>query len=303
MPSIAQDLARTRTAQWMREARSGHRSAWNDRLRCFEALGGILSTYCRAPRLDDRWSQPPISPPHLLQDVARGANFSSAESVYQRWRAEQRDDALRRWAGPDPGIRPSEAFVAEAKIVSFWPYRAGALAVADSFDMSLTEVAECYLRALGAWASVDPALAACVPAGPPPCVPEDLGLITRRAFARRPAGDCRVDVAAARLESLPGILVAAVLDDASMTPLGAFNMVRDEMLRLLSEPPAPVTVKASNAMAELADRLLHRSEADQILTTGQARKLKAEIAGLLALLGSDGELDEPDGKQREESDG
>ncbi|HET9895675.1 MAG TPA: hypothetical protein VFQ44_12170 [Streptosporangiaceae bacterium] len=302
MPSITQDLARTRTAQWLREARGGHRSAWNDRLRCFEALGGILSSY-RASRLGERWRQPPISPPHLLPDVARGAHFGSAESVYQRWRAEQRDDAIKRWAGPDPGIKPREAFVAEAKIVSFWPYRAGALAVADRFDMSLTEVAECYLRALGAWASGTPVLAACVPAGPPPCVPEDLGLLAGRAFAHHPARRSHADAAAARLESLAGVLVAAVLDDASMTLLGAFNMVRDETLGLLSEPSAPIAVTAGNAMSELADRLLHRADAGQILTADQARKLKAEMRGLFALLGGDGELGELGGRQGEEANG
>lgn len=302
MPFIAQDLAHTRTARWLREVRSGNSSAWEDRLRCFEALGGILSAY-RAPRLDGRWSQPPVSPPHLLQDVARGAHFGSAESVYQRWRAEQSDDAIQRWAGPDPGVKPREAFVAEAKIVSFWPYRAGALAVVDLFEMSLTEVAECYLRALGAWASDNPALAACVPTGSPPCVAEDLGALARRAFVRHPARCSRADAAAARLESLAGMLVAAILDDASMTPLGAFNMVRDETLRLLSEPPAPIAARVSDAMNELADRLLHRSEAGQILTADQARKLKAEMTGLLALLADGDELDKPGGRQDEESDG
>lgn len=302
MPFIVQDLARTRTAQWLREVRSGHRSAWNDRLRCFEVLGGILSAY-RAPRLDDRWGQPPVSPTHLLQDVARGAHFGSAESVYQRWRAEQSDDAIQRWAGPDPSVKPREAFVAEAKIVSFWPYRAGALAVMDLFEMSLVEAAECYLRALGAWASDNVALAACVPTGPPPCVAEDLGALARRAFVRHPARRPCADAAASRLESLAIILVAAVLDDASMTPLGAFNMVRDETSRLLSEPPAPIAARVSDVMNELADRLLHHSSADKILTADQAWKLKTEMTGLLALLADGDELDEPDGRGNEGSDG
>ncbi len=274
VPSITQDLAGTPTARWLRETRSTHRSAWNDRLRCFHALGGILAAHHTSPSpLGGRLSQPRVDPPGLLKAVAHGAHFSSAESVFQRWRAKQNSEAIRRWAGPDPAVKPREAFVAEAKIVSFWPYREGALAIADRFEMSLTEVAASYLRALGAWASDSPALAACVPVGPPPCVAEDMRVIARRSLARRPVGHSAIDAAASRLETLAGVLVVAVLDDASMTPLGAFNMVRNETLRLLADPPDPVIIKVSSALSELADRLLHRHDGEHVLTADESSHL------------------------------
>jgi hypothetical protein len=217
--------------------------------------------------------------------------------VYQRWSAKQGGRAIRRWAGPDPCTTPRDAFVAEAKIVSFWPYREGAISIADTFEMPLIEVAASYLRALGAWASGNLALAACVPAGPPPCVSEDMKVLAQRRAGHRPRPDTDVADAASKLDSLAGTLVAAVLDDVSLTPLGAFNMVRNETLRLLSEPPELVTIKLSDALSELADRLLHRRDGEQVLTATQARQLRAEISGLTALLSDadDEGADEPAG--------
>ncbi len=300
MPSLTQDLAHTGTARWLREARQADPSAWKDRERCFEALARILDRW-RSSRLGDRWSQPSVSPPHLLSDVARDARISRG-SVYQRWTAAQNGRGITRWAGPDPGVAPREAFVAEAKIVSFWPCREGALAVADVFEMSLIEVAASYLRALGAWAADNPVLAACVPSGPPPCVGEDMRVLARRRFARSPAGRSGIDAAASKLKALAGDLVGAVLGDASMTPLGAFNVIRDQTLRLLSDPPDPVIVKAGNALSELADRLLYRRDGEQVLTVGQARQLQAEITSLSALLasaagGHGGEIHEDPGEE------
>jgi hypothetical protein len=90
--------------------------------------------------------------------------------------------------------------------------------------------------------------------------------------------------AAARLTVLAGTLVAAALEDASFTPLGAFNGIRDETMQLLGDPPEPVAVKVTNAISELADRLLHAQAGEQVLTATEVRQLNAEIAGLSALL-------------------
>jgi hypothetical protein len=295
VPSLIQELACTYTAKWLRDAQTVQRSAWNDRSRCFEALDDILAGYRSAHPDGRRRSQSPVSPRRLLKDVARGAHFGSPESVYQRWRAQQNDDGIRRWAGNDTRIRPREAFVAEAKLVSFWPYRAGALAVADRFEMSLTEVAASYLRSLAAWARDAPVLAACAPAGPPPCVQEDMKVLARRALRRRGASRGDIDGACARLVRLASHVVTAVLDDVSITPLGAFNMIRDEALQLLSDPPDAVTAKVNYALTELADRLLHRREGEQVITAGQARNLQADLTALGALLASAMQeaLDEP----------
>jgi hypothetical protein len=239
----------------------------------------------RAPKSESSWSQPSVEPPTLLQEVANRTHFSRA-SVYQWWGANQPARSVRRWSGPAAETR--EAFVAEAKIVSFWPYRAGAIAMADKFEMTLTELAASYLRALGAWALSNPALAACVPAGVPACVAEDLAVLATRRSTRPsgPKGDTgRVT---ARLNALAGTLVAAVLDDASLTPLGAFNVIRDETMRLLGDPPEPFTMKVTNAISQLADRLLHAQAGEQVLTAGEVRQLTAEIAGLNALLADAG---------------
>jgi len=282
VPSIAQDLTLTHTARWVDNAQCAYPDSWAERLRCFKALGDTLDPY-RAPKGDSRWSQPPVHPPALLKEVARRTHFATA-SVYLRWSAKQPSRSVKRRAGADPAILPREAFVSEAKIASFWPYRAGAIAIADKFEMTLTEVAAAYLRALGAWALCNPVLAACVPAGPPACVAEDLAVLAARRSVRSPGEGGDTEHVTARLSSLAGTLVAAVLDDASLTPLGAFNVIRDETMRLLGDPPEPVTAKVSNAVSELADRLLHSRAGEQVVTVEQARQLTAEIAGLNALL-------------------
>jgi hypothetical protein len=286
VPSLVQEFSRTRSAKWLREARIVYPSSWNDRRRCFEALDHILSTYRAAHLNGNRWTQTPVSPPHLLKDVAHGAHFSSAESVYQRWRAQQGDDSIKRWAGDDPRIRPREAFVAEAKLVSFWPYRTGALAVADRFEMSLAEVSAAYLRALGLWAENAPVLAACIPVGPPPCVLEDMEVLAARALKQRLASHAEIGSTRTRLAGLADRVVSAILADASITPLGAFNTIRDEALRLFSEPSDPIAMRVSYALTELADRLLHRRQEEQVVTREQALNLQAEMTGLGFLLAS-----------------
>lgn len=285
MPSITQELAGTHSALWMRGAAAGPRApGWEYRRRCFDALDLILAGHRASRANGQRWRQPSVSPPGLLNDVARLAIFARG-AVYKRWSPNYSDHGISRWE-ENADVRPREAFVAEAKIVSFWPYRQGALDIADRFEMSLTEAAASCLRALGAWAGDNPVLAACVPTGPPLCVAEDLKVLARRRLARGQGGDPGINATASRLATLASGLVAAVLDDASMTPLGAFNVIRDETLRLLRDPPDPAAVKVSNALSELADRILHRDPGEQDLTAGQARQLMAEMAALSALLAS-----------------
>jgi len=282
MPSIAQDLEHTNTAQWLCAGRA-QQDEWDIRRSCFDAFADVLSPY-RTARPDGRWSQSGVNPPGLLKAVALGAHFASS-SVFNRWTAKQNGNAIKRWAGSDPRLKPREAFVAEAKIVSFWPYRQGAIAVADVFEMSLAEIAASYMRALGAWACNNPVLAACVPAGPPLCVAEDMAVLAHRRPTRLPMSSTEIAATAAELASLPGILVAAVLDDASLTPLGAFNVIREDMSRLLSDTPEPLAVKVVNILSELADQLLHCREGERVLTRVQAQQLSAEMTGVSALLG------------------
>jgi hypothetical protein len=123
-----------------------------------------------------RPQQAQIAPRGLLTEVARRARFAAHETVYKKFRAEW-EGPIARWAGTDDGVKPRNALVAEAKIVSFWAYREGVLQIAAKFDMTLPEVAEAYLRALAAWASDDVPLAACRPAGPPACVAEDMEVL------------------------------------------------------------------------------------------------------------------------------
>jgi hypothetical protein len=223
------------------------------------------------------------------------------EWVYQKWRADQKGNVIPRWAGPDRQIEPRDAFIAEAKIVSFWPYRAGALAVADDLEMTLTEVAAVYFRALAVWAGQEPLLAACAPTGPPLCVREDAAVLARRAARDGAEGqdakarDAKGQDAAshhgpedagagARLADLGGAVVHSVLDDASITPLGAFNAIRDEARGLLTVRPAPAAVRVSQAVAELADQLLHPLETGPAVIAHEASQLQASLTALTALL-------------------
>jgi hypothetical protein len=286
MPSITQQLAATRTAQWY-QAACGPRwvEAWDDRNRCFDVLAGILREHQAVRRPGHRVRQPAIHPQRVLAEVAHRAHFASAETVYRRWRPKASDRAIARWAGADPAVKPSQAFLAEAKVVAFWPYRDGAMQVADAFDMSLAEVAASYYRALGAWAGDNPTLAACDPAGPPGCVAEDMEVLAR-VLARHFSRAADISSPADRLTALAGEVVARILDDASLTPLGSFNTIREEVLLLLSPPADPVAARAMHSLTELADRLLHHSDDDAVLTAGQARQLRSMLHGLSLLLAS-----------------
>ena len=286
MPSIAHELACTPTARWYRAARSAQQAeAWADRARCFAAFDVILVGH-RTPQIPgQRWMQQPVRLTGVLAQVQAQAGFVALETVYKRWRAPQAKQTPARWAGPNPAIKPGPAFVTEAKIVAFWPYRQGCLQVADDFDMSLTEITGAYLRTLAAWASAVPVLAACEPAGAPGCASEDFTVIARR-LDRETSDPVDCGAVARRLEELACHLIGHVLADASLTPLGAFNTIRDDVLQLLAKPQDPLLDRVLNALAELGDQLSRPSRSTPAVSDDQAQQLLLAMSGISALLAS-----------------
>lgn len=269
MPSITRRLDATHTAQWYRGARGSE--SWGERQRCYDALAAILDERRVPAQPYERAAQPTVQVPGILTEVAHRAHFSSREPVYKRWRARQAGRQVPRWAGPDSVIAPAAAFIGEAKIVAFWPYRAGVLDVAAAFDMTVTETLAAYLRSLAAWARDHLALAAYLPPGPPACVIEDMEVFG--------AGD---GTRAACLARSCAVVVMSVLADPSMTPLGAFNVVRDEVSELYPDPEQ-IADRVGYSLAELSDRLMHGVE--RLVDADQASWLLAavnELQGMLA---------------------
>jgi hypothetical protein len=288
MPSIRQELETTRTARWYRQVSGAQcAGAWAERLRDYAALLAILDRHAAgtADGAARRHAQPPIHLPGLLKLVAEQGHYAGAEPVYRRYRHRHqgRPPQIPRLAGPDPAIRPAAAFLTEARVVTFWPYREGVIEVADAFDMSRAEWAAAYLRALAAWAAEDRPLAACQPAGPPACVLDDMTAIAG-ACTRWWAGFPAAPGHAERLCDLACDVVQSVLSDGSMTPLGAFNSVRHEVRSLLSPPPEPAAEQVLRSAAELSDRMLHPADGDVVVTQDQARRLRSMIDGLSVLL-------------------
>jgi hypothetical protein len=224
--------------------------------------------------------QQPAAPQGILAKVAERAHFASAEPVYKRWRYKQEGQPIARWAGESPSVKPGAALVAEAKVTAFWPYREGVIKIADAFDMAPFEWAAAYLRALAAWAADNRPLAACHPADPPGCVSEDMEVLA--ATRRYRADETAVALRAARLAELACDVIGLVLADASITPLGAFNAVRDEVHQLLTAPSASLADRVVRSVAELSDRIIHHGDGEAVLTPGQA----GQIRGLLNSLGS-----------------
>lgn len=295
MPSVRQELAKTRTARWYQATRGSTQQsgAWAERMRCYTALSAVLAERAgeAAAGTTGRRSQPPIELSGLLKLVADRAHFAGAEPVYRRYRHRQDGQPTARWAGTDPSIKPAAALVAEARIVAFWPYREGLIKVADAFDMSPTEWAAAYLRALAAWAADDLPLAACRPSAPPECVGEDMTVLAATALgATASPGAATAGVRAFRLRELAATVVQAVLDDASITPLGAYNVVRDEVRQLLTMPSASLAGRAARAVAELSDQLIDAGPAgagepgETVVTTDLAAELRSMVDGLAALL-------------------
>jgi hypothetical protein len=269
---IIGELNSTRTAKWHQVASGTQRDAWSERMRCFLGLSEMLAEQAAAGQGAGQQA-----PRGMLTEVARHAGFAAHETVYKKFRAES-EGLITRWAGPDEAVKPRNALVAEAKIVSFWPYRQGVLQIAGKFDMTLPELAEAYLRALAAWASDEIALAACRPAGPPACVAEDMEVL---AMAR---GKGPVTEKAAQLEGLARVVVSRVLEDRTLTTAGAFEAVREDLGRLLAEPADPLADEVMRAAAQLADRILHAPAGDSILTPRQASRMLTTLTGLSGLL-------------------
>lgn len=276
MPSIGQELEETRTARWYRAARNAQRAkAWDERARCFAALSTVLSdAVAREAKAPDGPGQS-IRLPGILTIVARSAHFASAEPVYKRWRARQDGQPVTRWAGMDPTVKPVAAFISEAKIAAFWPYREGVVKIADAFDMTLTEFALAYLRVLASWAGEHPLLAACHPAGPPPCVAEDMAVLAGRLAvsdgARR----------GARLGEVAANVVAAALADPGITSADAAGAAAAEVGSLLAEPANSIAERVSDSVAELTERI---AADDHVIGMAQATRLLAALRQLDAML-------------------
>lgn len=196
-----------------------------------------------------------------------------------RWYLAQDGQPTARWAVGRASVQPGGALVAEAKVTAFWPYREGVIKIADAFDMAPVEWAAAYLRALAAWTGDNRMLAVCDPADPPGCVPEDMKVLAARRRCR--VGEPAVRFRAARLAELACTVIGLVLDDVSITPLGAFNAVRDEVQQLLTGPSVSLADLVISSMAELSDRI-HQGDSEAVLTAGQT----GQILGLLNGLGS-----------------
>ena len=281
--TIVQELAGTRSSRWYAQARNDKGSgSWPERALCFDALASLLEEQRTARIRGQRWRQLPVRPPSLARVAARSGIIAQS-TMYNYWSQVQGSKTMTRWAAADSPGSPGAAFIAEAKVVSFWPYRCGLLHVADAMEMTTQEVTFGYLRSLAAWAADQPVLAACEPVAAPGCAAEDMAILARRA-ADPGRADAAVAAAAERLTDLAGQVIGQVLDDISLSPLGAFNVVRDEVVGLLAGPPDPLFPRVNAALVELADGLLHRPGTEPVLSQGQAADLRAMMTGLLGLL-------------------
>jgi hypothetical protein len=177
-------------------------------------------------------------------------------------------------------MRPSTAFLAEARIAAFWPYREGVLEVADACDMTRVEWATAYLHALAAWAAEDRALAAYVPAGAPLCVPEDMAVLANghTPWGAGPAAAVRAE----RLSVLADDIVRNVVSNVGAAPHDALDAVLDEVHSLLSPSPEALAEQILRAAADLSERMTHGSS----MAPEQARRLHSSLASLTALLAS-----------------
>jgi len=272
MPSIRRELENTTTARWY--SRSAQRShAWADRLRDYAALETVLAGHPAKSAT--------AQVPGLLKLVAERGHYAGAEPVYRRYRDKQRGQQIIRWAGPDPAVKPTAAFLAEAKIVTFWRYRDDVITAADEFDMSPAEWAETYLNALAAWAAENRLLASCRPVTAPSCVREDMAVLAaahaQQDFESPDAGPAK------RLLAIADSVVRAVLDDARVTRADAPDAVQAEVSRLLAPPTAVLTDRVFAAVAELSDRI-GAAEGDMVVPPDQASLLREVLTGLAALL-------------------
>jgi hypothetical protein len=303
MSSIVVELNSTWTARWYQTASGTQRAdAWAERLRYFAALSDLLGEGSDRPQQAAPARQlPQIAPRGLVTEVARRAHFAAHETLYKRFRPDW-EGPIPRWAGNDDTVKPRSALVAEAKIVSFWPYRDGVLRLADKPEVPLKEVARAYLLALAEWASDEIPLAACRPAGPPACVAEDVGVIAalwlRRAIAGQmisaprpgvgpgsPEAECDpLAGKAEQLERLAGTVVRHLLENPELPAAKAVEAVRENLGRLLADPTDPVVDQLAKTAGQLSGRLARPAAADPPVTAQQARRLLAALAPLTAQL-------------------
>jgi len=254
-------------------------------MRDYAALRSVLAdraaTTATTATMSGPCREPAVLLPGLLKLVAERAHYAGAEPVYRRYRDKQCGQQIIRWAGADPAAKPTPAFVAEAKIVGFWPYREDAIKVADGFDMPPAEWAGTYLRALADWAADDRLLAAYHPAAAPACVREDMAVL---AAAYAPQGaEPSAGRPAELLTALADDVVRAVLG-AAATPAGACDAVAAEVARLLAPPPGVLTARVLSAVAELCDRIAGAADGDAIVPPDQASLLREMLTTLTGLL-------------------
>jgi len=288
MSSIVVELNSTWTARWYQAASGTQRpDAWAERLRYFRALSELLTELVKGS------NQPQIAPRGLVTEVARRTHFSAHETLYKRFRSEW-EGPIERWARTDDAVKPRNALVAEAKIVSFWGYRDGVLRLAGTPGVTLTEVAEAYLSALASWASDDGPLAACRPAGPPACVAEDMSVLATLWLmqatpdqvipAPRAGAHVRCERAAEkaeRLDRLARAVVKHVLEDPAGRPGQAVDAVRDDVHKLLADPMDPLLDQLARAATQLSARL---GRAEPLVTAQRARTLLAALTPLTTQL-------------------
>lgn len=280
MPSIRRELENTPTARWYAHGAQRNRE-WADRLRDYAAVRTVLADQAaQAPATSGPRCQPAVELPRLLILVAERAHYAGAEPVYRRYRSSQRGQQITRWAGADPATKPTAAFLAEAKIVGFWPYRDDVIKVADEFDMSPAEWAETYLRALAAWAGDDRLLATYRSAAAPACVREDMAVLAaahaQQGFEPPAAG------VADRLPALADGVVRAVVGDSEAMRAGAWDAAQAEVARLLAPPPTVLAARVLAAVTELSDRIAR--DGDIAVPSDQASLLREMLTSLAALL-------------------
>jgi hypothetical protein len=144
------------------------------------------------------------------------------------------------------------ALLIETKVYCFGVYRR----VAMDGGLDPQRKLHAYLRVLAAWASDHPALAACTTTdGPsaPLWVEHDLVKLLGVAMGL-PGDDPRVVAGARALFCAAEDMIDRVLEDATLTPLGAFNFVRPALTRILAtDTGAAKVLQLQRLLGEVAD--------------------------------------------------
>jgi hypothetical protein len=188
---------------------------------------------------------------------------------------------MERLAGAESGLKPSDAFIEECKVVTFWPYRQAVAQIATDFNLGPLTAAGIYFRAVASWVENAGPLTRCGESLLPSCVAEDLAI-----FANHP-----VIAGTAEDFSRLALRVAQLMtSDTDCTPLGALNSVRGELAGLgrRGVRTEQVVVRAQLTMAELIDQLIRGDQAAIDISGDERARLATASAALLRLLESDG---------------